>query len=479
MMQAKGQSAIEFLTTYSFTFLIIALMLFLLLLFSSLPRATLPLSCTFYSGFNCIDNSFFNLGFGSQFVVVATSMEPGVINISNFSVSTNIALSSNGYCTPSVLTAGQTVYCVANFSIPITLGNLYTVSFHITSNYCGSGTGSIDNATCKSSIPANFLFAGQAKTQGTFYTPLDLPPIQNIFCVGSTASPTHTYYSTLGGVASSNTANWISGNNYPISLTNAGCSIYRNYIYCVGSSTNPQTQTYYAPLSYTGIGNWIATNSYPIKFNSAGCSSYQGKIYCVGSNSGNDNQVYYAPISSFGIGVWTSTNSYPLASNSVACSIYNNFMYCLGSAIGGENQAYYAPLNGNGIGNWISTTNYPIQFGGAGCSALNGYIYCVGSKYTTGTQAYYAPISSQGIGVWKGTTSYPVDLSNAGCTISNGNIYCGGSSTAPSTQVYYAPISSQGIGTWKAGSTFPIALQSAYCVSPGSGGGLYSGGGSN
>jgi hypothetical protein len=474
MQDKKGQTALEFLTTYAFTFLIIAIVLFLLLLFALIPKTALPVSCSYYSGFSCIDTAYFNIGYKSQLVVIATNMQPGIVNISNFSATIGYIQSTNGFCTPQVTTGGQTVYCVANFTNPLVIGDSYSATYHISANYCAELQSS--GATCQSS--AAYSFAGQAKTQGTSYSPLDLPPIPDLFCAGSSSgSGAQAYYASLQGITS---GNWIATTNAPTSLENAACSVYRNYIYCVGGSSGTEQQSYYAPLSYTGILAWAPTTNSPVKINDAGCSTYQGNIYCVGSSSAPDNQAYYAPVTSTGIGNWIATTNYPIASNGESCSIYGGFVYCIGSSSGTENQAYYAPITDNGIGNWIATTNYPIQFGGAGCSASNGYIYCVGSKYTSGTEAYYAPISNLGISQWQATTSYPIALSDAGCSIDNGEIYCVGSATSPFNQVYFAPVSTSGIGNWtQATKDYPISMQNAACTAPGSGGGLFGGGGSN
>ncbi|MGI0100481.1 MAG: hypothetical protein ACREBH_02050 [Candidatus Micrarchaeaceae archaeon] len=478
-MQIKGQSAIEFLTTYSFTFLIIALMLVLLLLYSALPKQTLPLSCTFYSGFNCLDNAYFNLGYGSQLVIKATNTQPGIVNISNFTATVDYAKSTSGYCTPRISTAGQTVYCVANLSMSPTLGNIYTVTFDASASYCAYSPGSISNFSCVSN--SIVTYAGEAKISGTAYSPLDLPPLPTLYCVGGSTSPKNAYFATLAynGYASNGINAWQSTNSYPVSIDNAGCSIYDNYIYCIGSTSGAGTQVYYDALSYTGLGsNWMATTSYPLKISDAGCSTYQNHIYCVGSGAGSENQIYYATIENPGIGSWTFTGNYPVQSNGESCAISNGYMYCVG-ADSGVNSVYYAPVTSNGIGKWTQTTSYPIKFTGAGCSASEGYIYCVGGEYANSGQAYYAELSSTGIASWEETTSYPVQLNGNGCTIANDDIYCVGSAVSPSSQVYYAPISSSGIGNWVATKSYPMALQDAYCEAPGSGGGYLGGGGAN
>ncbi len=168
-MQTKGQSAIEFLSTYSFTFLIIAIVLFVLLLFASLPKATLPLECVFYSNFNCVDIAYYNLASGSQLVVRATDTQPGTVNISSFNATVDYVQSTSGYCIPNLTTAGQTVYCIANFSSSERVGNLYVGNFKIIGEYCAKFPNAAAYLNCSGS-PA-VTFGGTFQTEGGTVAP--------------------------------------------------------------------------------------------------------------------------------------------------------------------------------------------------------------------------------------------------------------------------------------------------------------------
>jgi hypothetical protein len=285
-------------------------------------------------------------------------------------------------------------------------------------------------------------------------------------------------------ISSTGVGTWSSTASYPVSIVDAGCSIYNSYIYCVGSysSSSYYQLVYYAPISNTGIGTWTSTAAYPVAMYDAGCSIYNGYIYCVGTNSGPP-LAYYAPISITGVGTWTSTASYPLSMANAGCSILGGYIYCVGtSAVNPYNYVYYAPISNTGIGTWTSTAAaYPVAMDYAGCSIYGSYIYCVGTAGTAAQkEVYYAPISSTGVGSWVYNTAnpYPVAMSYAGCIISNGYIYCvGTSSTSPYNYVYYAPISSTGVGTWSSTASYPVLIADAYCEIPGYGGGYLSGGG--
>lgn len=176
----KGQAAIEFLTTYGLALVVIAIALTLLLLYVSIPKATLPVECAFYGGFNCLDGAYYNSNTvsNSQLIILASNMEPGVINVSNFSATINYMQSTSGFCrhvvSPSntmylgnTLYAGNTVLCVANFSTAIVVGNAYTATFHISSNYCASAPSSLSNSACAAS--SAYSYAGQARIEASAY----------------------------------------------------------------------------------------------------------------------------------------------------------------------------------------------------------------------------------------------------------------------------------------------------------------------
>lgn len=477
MQIQRAQNAIEFLTTYGFVILIISIMLSLLLIFSVIPKSTLPLQCSFYSGFNCVDAAYYNTSAGSQFVIVGTDMQPGIINISAFSAYIDYAQSQSGYCLPTIIASGQSFYCVANFSITPTTGNLYGGTFKLTAMYCANSPSSLSARNCTNTMA--ITYGGAMQLQSTAYNPtffINLPYPPDIYCVGSRAgSSTQAYYTHI---SSAGVGNWIATNSYPIQFEDAGCSIYSDYIYCVGSLSGSQNKAYYSQVTSNGIGIWKSTTTYPAPINFAGCSTYKGYIYCIGGSGATEQNTYYAPVSSNGIGNWVAAGSYPVSLSNAGCSAYNGYIYCVGTNSGTQNQVYYAPILNPGIGTWTATTNYPTLFYKAGCSIYEGYIYCVGNASGSENGVYYAPVSSAGVGNWIAAMPYPVQLSLAGCSVFEGYIYCVGSNSGTTNQVYYAPILNPGIGSWTSSNSYPVTdMQLAYCSVPGSSGGYLGGGG--
>ncbi|MCL4374116.1 MAG: hypothetical protein M1360_03985 [Candidatus Marsarchaeota archaeon] len=178
----KGQSAIEFLSTYAFMFLIIAVAVLLLFMYFSLPKNILPSACNFYSGFNCADAVYANTSTGSELLIVATDMMPGIVNTSSFGAYLGYINSTSGYCAPSFAIAGQEMYCIAYFNSKAVLGRSYGGTFHIKANYCAAGAASIYNASCSAS--SNFTYSGYltvsasvlptSSVSNTYYVPINI-----------------------------------------------------------------------------------------------------------------------------------------------------------------------------------------------------------------------------------------------------------------------------------------------------------------
>lgn len=172
-----GQSAIEFITTYSYVFLIIAVAFSILLLYFALPKTIVPLECNYYSGFSCVDASLVIRGVsggGGSLVIVAQDNQEGIINVSTFNAVLNYKKSSTGYCLPSTVIDGQTIYCIANFTFTPNPSTVYQGSYSLYANYCGGGPSNISTTSCIASD--TFVYSGNIRIQPTgnyLITPLN------------------------------------------------------------------------------------------------------------------------------------------------------------------------------------------------------------------------------------------------------------------------------------------------------------------
>lgn len=409
--------------------------------------------------------------------------------------STTISSSQNG------IHNGTTNTTVNTSSFSTSIQNNQNQSSTVTSTISkgGSSTGKTSSTTTSTSISITTTTAGSPGVNTTNSSQNVNIYLGNttgyIYCVGDAAIyPNNaTYYAALSGLGVSN---WTNTTSYPARLVNAGCSISGNYIYCVGSqvpaSNNQKNSTaYFAPISNYGIGNWTQTTSYPIaNFSQAGCSAYNNYLYCVGGGAYNSsNHSYYASLSSSGIGQWRPTTPYPTGLYDAGCSIYKGYIYCVGNSYFQSGSKFnasiaqrveYAPVSSSGIGDWISTTPYPRWFFGAGCTTYNSTIYCVGNQGVpigaNDSLVFFAHIlNNGGLGTWVQTTSYPANFSDAGCVAQAGYLYCTGGLDANATQsTYYAQINQNGVGAWNQTEDYLQPIFGAYCDVAGESGGFYS-----
>ncbi len=517
----KQQSATEFLVTYGWAILVIAIIMLAVFatgIFNSNNYASQQ--CVISSGFSCL--SLFAGSDGTILVNIQQATK-SPINITAIGCNQNSMVTGINMLTFNTIKSQIFLPIGGNFTTVLQCynnqGTAYSgatgsvFSGHIVINYTNDLThipaiavGSVSAklsspsllyactstitsvSTTSTSVSSTTTAIGSltsTSTSTTTSSTTSTTMAQYIYCIGSNIIPYQQVY--YAPISSTGVGAWsYSAEVSPIDVNDAGCATYNNYIYCVGTSyTLPYNQAYYAPISGTGVGAWTQTTSYPVSIYNAGCSTYNGYIYCVGSQgTATGQETYYAPISSTGIGAWTAGPNYPISMIDSGCSINSGTIYCVGStaSAAAEKTAYYAPVSATGFGAWTSTNGDPAGAGGIGCSISNNYIYCVGSNTGSFTNVYYAPVSSTGIGAWSSAAAapYPFAVADTGCAITGGYIYCVGTQgTSPYNQVYYAPVSTPGVGAWTSTTNYPISMQDAYCVVQGYSGGFMGGGGTN
>ncbi len=168
MLGSRGQMAIEYLTTYAYVFIIIAVVIAALLLFLTYPKTIIPTQCTFYSGFHCIDAAFEqnSISGGSDLIILATDSQVGVIafnSVSPFSAKIANYGSTSGSCSPAKVTSGGSFVCTALFGFKPSTQTAYTGTFSISADYCVTAPQNVSNANCAAS--GNFEYSGNFRTQ--------------------------------------------------------------------------------------------------------------------------------------------------------------------------------------------------------------------------------------------------------------------------------------------------------------------------
>ncbi len=160
-MQFKAQSAIEFLSTYGFVFLIIGVAISILFSYISLPTTIVPAQCVFYSGFKCLTSSYniSSSGVGSNFTLIASDSNIGYLNITNFSVKIGNHVTNVGNCsnvstfkTPADnISVGEKIYCHATFkNYTPTYGTSYSGTFLLNITECNQNLNNPNTTNYKS-----------------------------------------------------------------------------------------------------------------------------------------------------------------------------------------------------------------------------------------------------------------------------------------------------------------------------------------
>jgi Concanavalin A-like lectin/glucanases superfamily len=219
--KSKAQSAVEFVSTYAFVFLIIAIILFLLFMFASVPTKILPFQCTAFSGFSCVDVLYTTAG-NSLLQISLTDTQAGVVSIGSFGAKINNVAAMDGTCTRGAVLPGNTVTCTVSFPFKAVAGGIYTGVFNVSANYCTNGVGNISNTTCQTGN--SFTYAGSFTVQVQKPTlPLfvgGFNGVSSYVALQSTLDPSTNSYSTFAWVYVKSFSQQIilsSGNEYSYS----------------------------------------------------------------------------------------------------------------------------------------------------------------------------------------------------------------------------------------------------------------------
>ncbi|MCL5100334.1 MAG: Ig-like domain-containing protein, partial [Candidatus Marsarchaeota archaeon] len=154
----KFQSAVEFLTTYGWAILVIAVVISFLYFFILAPSNLVPTQCTTSSELNCQDMVFGANQLISKTVFFLTNAQsypienPSVfVNVSGVGVGT-------GTCSPNYVLPGGAIICNVTFTKPLRYGSLIDGKISLSGNVCTN----LATPGCVSSIPQTY--------QGNFNT---------------------------------------------------------------------------------------------------------------------------------------------------------------------------------------------------------------------------------------------------------------------------------------------------------------------
>ncbi|MEM3744472.1 MAG: hypothetical protein QW759_01385 [Candidatus Micrarchaeaceae archaeon] len=136
----KGQSAIDYLLTYSWALIIVALIMGIPFFLIYVPSIIVPSTCSFVSGAYCQDMVFGSNSVSSSVAIFLTNTQP--YPVVNPSITLNISSvgAVQGTCRPSLVVAGGAIIC--NVTIPqraIAYGTLESGKLYLSAVPCPSG----------------------------------------------------------------------------------------------------------------------------------------------------------------------------------------------------------------------------------------------------------------------------------------------------------------------------------------------------
>jgi len=274
-------------------------------------------------------------------------------------------------------------------------------------------------------------------------------------------------FSSTGTYAWTQSSNSLDGNAY---VNPSDCVVASGYIYCMGATSGggSPTVTYAQALSNGDTSPWTesANTLSPLYLNS--CVTANGYIYCMGGSSGGSSTVQYAQIlSNGGTTVWQTTNTLATSTWGASCVTVYGYIYCMGDDTGNSQAVQSAQvLNGAGTSTWTNINGLVDGEAGASCVVTTtGYIYCTGGSSTPAVQ--YAQASAGGaISSWQTTNALNNAVWGTSCTTYNSYIWCMGGQGLQTSVQYAKILSGGGTTTWTSQATNTLAVGDQYfgCV---------------
>ena len=153
----RAQSAIEFLSTYGFLFLIVGVTLTMISFLSTSASSEVPTQCSSFGGPACNFVSFFsNSSAGYSLVTLSiTNSESIPINITSFAVTAQNTTFA-GICAPQFLYPGQQATCMANLTQTPSPGYNLQATYVLNAKYCNLGLSSVSKGYCAIPGLANY-----------------------------------------------------------------------------------------------------------------------------------------------------------------------------------------------------------------------------------------------------------------------------------------------------------------------------------
>lgn len=491
----EAQSAIEYLITYSWALILLAVVISIIYFYFLAPSQLAVNSCQFVSGFYCNDVLMISNSITKQTsvtVLLTNTQQYPVTNpqlfVENSGRNTTIVS-----CYPNYVLAGGAMVCTANVPTQTNLNQLFSGGLYINATYCGASV---------SPSSQNCGTRGTRQTYSGSFTGHTQTPISTQLSL--VISPQNYTQNSSAGFDSVDAVVYfmgkpLDGATVEFSANNPSYQLQRNY-----SNANG-TGTAFSAVKTSGVGTVKITADYGGLTNSIVINFVKLLTITVNQTSNCQQGTAIICISPLypgvkisgtgsGSGTWANSLIYPIRVAEDSCATGSGNIYCFGgeylwqvfptnSYNNGHtlytNDVFFSPIEtGGGVGNWQQTLNYPYSQNVelVNCvSYQSSSIYCLGGQYSiyNGFTEYYstnslylASTSVSGITSWTALTAniYPTMQSpNFGtCNTYSNNIYC----VDGYGNIYYTAIFGSGaVGKWQESSNaVPTAFFGGPCV---------------
>ena len=149
----------EYMTTYGWAILLIAIMITLLYFYVTVPYAIAPNSCIFFIGASCNDMVFgTSLSHATEIGLFLSNSQPYPILNPSLTASINgknYTLAND--CKPNYVLPGGEMICILPMPISSSLNQFFAGSFYLTANYCGLAAISSSKSSCASAPVQTYL----------------------------------------------------------------------------------------------------------------------------------------------------------------------------------------------------------------------------------------------------------------------------------------------------------------------------------
>ncbi len=183
----SGQTAMEYLATYGWALIIIAVVTGGIYYFFLLPKSTVSMQCTVASGFYCDDVTVGGYGqSGGSVVLLMTNRQqyPVMNPIVNLSVGGS---NTSATCMTTYATAGGSVLCAVSTPVQLSPGQLVSGQFFVKARYCGLLPDPSNLSSC-GSVPRQ-IYTGAFMVQAS-------GPVNPSVSIALSASPNPGYTGT-------------------------------------------------------------------------------------------------------------------------------------------------------------------------------------------------------------------------------------------------------------------------------------------